>query len=72
MKRWCVFFILLLLLLPTVVLADGVRRPSGDGASPSEKKLVVVGITVQLSKLQEFGIRIPFFFYGYWPVREYG
>ena len=23
MKRWCVFFILILMLLPTLVLADG-------------------------------------------------
>ena len=36
------------------------------------REAVVVGITTQFSKLQEFGIRIPFFFYGYWPVREYG
>lgn len=33
---------------------------------------VVIGVTTYLSKLQEFGIRIPFFFYGYWTVREYG
>lgn len=36
------------------------------------REAVVVGITTYLSKLQEFHIRIPFFFYGYWPVREYG
>ena len=57
MKRWCVFFILLLLLLPTVVLADGVRRPSGDGASPSEKKLEVEDISVELGVILNIRIR---------------
>ena len=36
------------------------------------REAVVVGVTVQLSKLQEFGIRIPFFYNGYWPMRQYG
>ena len=36
------------------------------------REAVVVGITVQFSKLQEFGIRIPFFMYGRWPVQEKG
>ena len=36
------------------------------------REAVVVGITAQFSKLQELGIRIPFFNYGYWPVRDYG
>lgn len=36
------------------------------------REAVVVGITTQFSKLQEFGIRIPFCFLGYWPMREYG
>ena len=36
------------------------------------REAVVVGITVQFSKLQEFGIRIPFFMYGRWPVQEQG
>ncbi len=36
------------------------------------RESVVVGITTQFSKLQEFGIRIPFCFLGYWPMREYG
>ncbi len=36
------------------------------------REAVVVGITTQFSKLQEFGIRIPFCFLGYYPMREYG
>jgi len=33
---------------------------------------MVIGVMTYLSKLQELGIQIPFFFYGYWPVRDYG
>ena len=36
------------------------------------REAVVVGVMTQISKLQEFGIRIPFCFLGYYPMREYG
>lgn len=49
------------------LIADNVAQ-----AGIYTREAVVIGITVQFSKLQDFGIRIPFFFYGYWPVREYG
>ncbi len=49
------------------LIADSVAK-----AGIYTREAVVVGITTQFSKLQEFGIRIPFLFTGYWPVREYG
>lgn len=49
------------------LVAENVAR-----AGVYTREAAVVGVTTYLSKLQELGIRIPFFFYGYWPVREYG
>ena len=52
MKRWCVFFILILMLLPTLALADGAQ----DGAA-AEKKLEVEDISIELGVILNIRIR---------------
>ena len=52
MKRWCVFFILILMLLPTLVLADG-----GQSEAVLEKKLEVEDISIELGVILNIRIR---------------
>ena len=52
MKRWCVFFILILMLLPTLVLADG-----GQSEAVLEKKLEVEELSIELGVILNIRIR---------------